>query len=116
LVSSPSTAWKMDEVFVKVAGFAFHKPTLLKSLFFGKACIIVLLFMYGIRTAIEDGSVKNEPELLRQLIFYPFSLALCFKFCDLIGFRQNDWPRRLLIFAVFYAPMGFLLGKLSGML
>src|SRR4051794_13254439 len=97
---------------MKIAGIVFRRPTVLKTLFTAFECTIPVLMLYGIRTAIEDGSVTNEPELLRRIMFGMFSPALCFKFCSLIGLRENDWPGRVLMFLLFYMPIGFLLAKL----
>lgn len=101
---------------MKIAGIAFRAPTFLKLLFFVIECTIPVLMLFGIRVAIADGSVANEPELLRGIMFGLFSPALCLRVCYLFGWRENRWRGRALIFLLFYPPIGFLLAKLSGVL
>jgi len=72
--------------------------------------------LYGIRIAIEDGTVTNEPELLRNIMFGMFSPVICLRFCDLFGLRENNWFGMLQMFLLFYAPIGYLLAKLTGVL
>jgi len=45
-----------------------------------------------------------------------FSPALCLRFCDLIGWRENGWSGRVQMFILFYPPVGYLLAKVSGVL
>jgi hypothetical protein len=96
------------------ADVVFRRPRLLRSALFAVECTIPVLMLYGIRTAIEDGSIKNDPELLRGIMFGMFSPVICLRFCDLIGLRENTWPNRVLMFAMLYVPIGFLLAKLTG--
>jgi hypothetical protein len=94
----------------------FRKPKFLKVFFFVIECTIPVLMLYGIRTAIEDGKVTNEPELLRQIMFGMFSPVICLRFCDLFGLRENNWFGGLQMFLLFYIPIGYLLAKLTGLL
>lgn len=82
---------------------------------FALKSLIVIGMLYGIRTSIEDGEVTNEPELLRNLMFFPFSMALCFLFCRLIGLAKNDWPNRFMMLGIAYIPIGLFLGNIAGM-
>jgi hypothetical protein len=97
--------------FVKVA---FHKPTFFDVLLFGKALVVVVFLMWGIRTVIEDKSLTNEPELFREVMFTMFSIVLPFKLCHMLCWRGNDWATRGTMFLAFYIPIGFALAKLCG--
>lgn len=101
----------MDSHFMKVE---FHKPTFLDVLFFGKAFVIVVAMMYGVRTVIEDGTLANEPELFRELMLGMFSIVLPFKLCHMFCWRGNDWSTRCIMFLAFYIPIAFALAKLCG--
>ena len=95
---------------------AWRKPKVLKVFLFFIECAIPVLMLYGIRVAIEDGTVTNEPELLRRIMFGMFSPVICLRFCDLFGLRENNWFGGLQMFLLFYAPIGYLLAKLTGVL
>lgn len=99
---------------MKVPGMVFSRPTLVEIILFVIKFVIVIGMLYGIRSAIEDGEVTNKPELLRNLVFYSFSMALCFKFCRLIGLVKNDWPNRFMMLGIFYIPIGTFLGGIAG--
>jgi hypothetical protein len=101
---------------MQIAGMVFKRPTILKTLSFFVEVPIVVLMLYALRLQIEEGKITNEPELLRSLMFYGFSLAICFRFCYLIGLGANTWPMRFLMFAMFYVPIGLGLAKLSGVI
>ena len=94
----------------------FRKPKLLNVLLFFVESTIPVLMLYGIRIAIEDGTVTNEPELLRRIMFGMFSPAICLRFCDLFGLRENNWFGGLQMFLLFYVLIGYLLAKLTGVL
>jgi hypothetical protein len=94
----------------------FRKPKFLKVLLFCIECPIPVLMLYGIRIAIEDGTVTNEPELLRNIMFGMFSPVICLRFCDLFGLRENNWFGMLQMFLLFYVPVGYLLAKVVGVL
>ena len=101
---------------VENTDIVWRKPKVLKVLLFVVECSIPVLTLYGIRTAIEDGTVTNEPELLRRIMFGMFSPVICLRFCDLFGLRENNWFGGLQMFLLFYAPIGYLLAKLTGVL
>lgn len=94
----------------------FRKPKALKVCLFIVECAIPVLMLYGIRTAIEGGTITNEPELLRKIMFGLFSPVICLRFCDLFGLRENNWFGGLQMFLLFYAPIGYLLAKVTGVL
>jgi hypothetical protein len=94
----------------------FRKPKALKVCLFVAECTIPVLMLWGVRTAIEDGTVTNEPELFRNIMFGMFSPVICLRFCDLFGLRENNWFGGLQMFLLFYAPIGYLLAKLTGVL
>ncbi len=93
---------------------AFHKPTFFETLLLGKAFVIVVAMMYGVRTVIEDGTLTNEPELFREAMFLMFSIVLPFKLCHMFCWRGNDWSTRCTMFLLFYIPIGLALAKLCG--
>ena len=101
---------------VEYTDVIFSKPKVHKVLFFCIECAIPLLMLYGIRVAIEDGTVTNEPELLRNIMFGMFSPVICLRVCGLFGLRENNWFGMLQMFLLFYVPIGFLLAKLTGVL
>jgi len=101
---------------VEYTDIIFRKPKAVKICFFVVECTVPVLMLYGIRAAIEDGSVSNEPELLRNIMFGMFSPVICLRFCDLFGLRENNWFGRLQMFLLFYAPIGYLLAKVTGVL
>jgi len=101
---------------VEYTDVIFRKPKIPKVLFFLIECTIPMLILYGIRVAIEDGTVTNEPELLRNIMFGMFSPVICLRVCDLFGLRENNWFGRLQMFLLFYVPIGYLLAKLTGVL
>ena len=94
----------------------WRKPRALKVFMYFVECTIPVLMLYGIRTAIADGTVTNEPELLRRIMFGMFSPVICLRFCDLFGLRENNWLGGLQMFLLFYAPIGYLLAKVTGVL
>jgi len=94
----------------------FRKPKVPKVLLFCIECAIPVLMLYGIRMQIEDGSITNEPELLRNIMFGMFSPVICLRFCDLFGLRENNWFGMLQMFLLFYVPVGYLLAKVAGVL
>jgi len=101
---------------VEYTDIVWRKPNILKGCLFFIECAVPVLMLYGIRVAIEDGTVTNEPELLRRIMFGLFSPAICLRFCDLFGLRENNWFGRLQMFLLFYVPIGYALANLSGVL
>ena len=43
------------------------------------------------------------------------SSAICMRFWDLFGLRENNWFGGLQMFLLFYVPIGYLLAKLTGL-
>lgn len=101
---------------MKIGGMIFRKPTLLKALSFCVEIPIAVGMLYAVRLQIEEGKITNEPELFRSLMFYGFSPAICFRCCYLIGLGENTFRMQLLMFAIFYVPIGLSLAKLIGMI
>jgi hypothetical protein len=99
---------------MKAPGMVTSKPTVLKMMLFCFEVMIAIGTLIGIRSAIEDGEVTNNPEALRNLMFYMFSLAVCFQFCRMIGLARNDWPNRFVMLGISYIPIGTILGVIAG--
>lgn len=86
---------------------AFHEPTIVNALLFGKALGVVVAAMYGVRIVIAGGTVMREPELFREIVLLMFSVVLPFKLCRMLCWHGNDMATRCTMFLVFYIPMGF---------
>ena len=97
-----------------LSGLNFSMPSGLGIFSLVLSTIIVSLTLYGIRTAIEDGRVTNDPEQLRQIMFGMFSLALAVKFSRTFGMSQNRLGNKILMVALFYVPIGLMLAAVSG--
>jgi hypothetical protein len=99
---------------MKIPGMVIDKPPILKTVLFCFEVMIAIGTLIGIRSAIEDGEITNDPEVLRNIMFYMFSLAVCFQFCRMIGLARNDWPNRFVMLGISYIPIGTILGIIAG--
>lgn len=97
-----------------LSGLRFSMPTGFGIFSLVLSTAIVSLSLYGIRAAVEEGRVTNDPELLRQIMFGMFSIALAVKFARVFGMSQNGIGNKLLMVALFYVPIGLMLAAVSG--
>jgi hypothetical protein len=100
---------------VEILGIKFVRPTLSKIIGLLLACFIVTGMIYGIGTSIDDGSVTKEPELLRHIIFWPFSLVLAIRFAHAFGLSENLLAKKFLMVLAFYMPVGLALAIIGGL-
>jgi len=98
---------------MKVLGIEFARPTFKKAFFLLLSSLIVAGFIYGIKISIDDGSITNKPEILRQIIFWPFSLALALRYADAFGLSRNPFIKKLLMIFIFYIPVGLVLAAIA---
>jgi hypothetical protein len=99
---------------MKDPGMIMGKPTILKAILFAFEFLVAVAMLSGIRSAIEDGEITNYPEVLRDIMFYMFSAAVCFQFCRMIGLGKNDWPNRFMMLGISYIPIGAIMGIIAG--
>jgi hypothetical protein len=89
---------------MKIIGMNFRRPRFGELIGFALSFLIVFLTVLGVSAAIHDGDIKNNPQLLQALVFYPFTLAICLRLCWMLGFANNKWPGRILMFTSLYVP------------
>ena len=101
---------------MKIIGIEFAWPTLLVAFRLLLACIIVTLFIYGVRVSIDDGSVKNMTEVLRHLMFWPFSIVLAIRIAHAFGLALNSFPKKIFMVFIIYIPVGAILAIIGGVI
>lgn len=101
---------------MKILGIKFVPPTLSKIIGLLLACLIVIGMIYGIGASIDDGSVTNKPEVLRHVIFWPFSIVLAIRFAYAFGLSENSFPKKICMVMAFYIPVGFVLAIIGGLI
>jgi len=101
---------------MQVAGVKFSLPTLTKIFWMFSACLIVTLILYGIGSAIDDGEIKNQPELLRHLMFWPLSIVLALRIAHAFGLAENTLLKKLLMVFMFFIPVAFVQSFVVGIL
>ena len=101
---------------MQIIGIKFSLPTPAKAFWMLSACLIVTLMLYGIGLSIENGDIKNKPELLRHLMFWPFSLVLAFRIAYAFGLSENIFPKNLLMVFMFFIPVAFIQSFVAGIL
>jgi small-conductance mechanosensitive channel len=94
----------------------FTHPTLLRTFWLLLHCVIVILILYGVRISIEDGSLTNKPELLRQLLFWALSLALAIRIARDCGVSRNSFAKKLLMIFIIYIPTALILAVIAGVI
>jgi hypothetical protein len=90
---------------MQISGVNFSFPTPGKIFWMLSACLIVTLTLYGIGTSIDDGSIKNQPEVLRHLMFWPFSLVLALRIAYAFGLSENTLSKKVLMVVIFFIPV-----------
>jgi hypothetical protein len=99
-----------------IAGVNFSRPTPLKAFWMLSACLIVTLLLYGIGASIDDGSVQNQPEALRHLMFWPLSLVLAARIASAFGLSDNTRSKKVLMVLIFFVPVAFVQAFVVGIL
>ena len=101
---------------MQILGIKFVRPTLARIFWLLPACFIVIGFVYGVRTSIDDGSVTRDPETLRHLVFWPFSLALAIRFAHAFGLSENPMAQKIFMTMIFYIPIGLARAIAGGLI
>ena len=96
-------------------GIKFTWPSVEALIFLFIATLIVSGMIYGVRNSIEDGSLTNKPELLRQIVFWSFSPVLAIRFAHAFGLNENSFRSKVLMIAMFYVPVGLVLAEIGGL-
>lgn len=101
---------------MQIGGIKFSFPAPLKIFSLAMACFVVFGMIYGVGTSVDDGTIKNKPELLRHLVFWSFSFALAYKFAATFCSSENKFAKKLLVAFVFYVPIGLSLALAGGLI
>lgn len=101
---------------MKLLGLDFKMPKFFTAFSLILATLIVTGTIYGIRVSIDDGTVTNKPELLRQIMFWPFSLVLAIRFTNAFWQPGSSWHQRIAMTLLFYIPIGLALAYVGGIL
>ena len=101
---------------MEIIGIEFEWSTLLVAFRLLLACIVVTFFVYGAKVSIDDGSVKNMPEVLRHLVFWPFSIVLTIRIAHAFGLILNSFPKKVLMVFIIYIPVGVILAIIGGVI
>ncbi|MCL2341060.1 MAG: hypothetical protein FWC49_05090 [Proteobacteria bacterium] len=99
-----------------IAGVHFSLPTPGKIFWMLSACLIVTVSLYGVGALIDEGSIKNQPEVLRHCMFWPFSLVLAFRIAYAFGLSENTLSKKVLMIFMFFIPAAFVQSFVVGIL
>lgn len=101
---------------MRLATITFVPPTIGALLWLLVPSTFVGLSLYGLGAQIDSGEIDNDPELLRHLLFWPFSLGLAFRFASEFGLSANRFPQKLMMVLVFFFPIALVLAFVVGLL
>ena len=99
---------------MKIAGMFFQAPTLSGVLGLITGSLIIIGTVYKVGISINDGTIRNHPEILRQLVFWPFSIVFAIRMAAAFGLFLNKMPQKILMVMLFYIPSAVLLAYIGG--